>query len=283
MLPTSSGAAAAKSAAASAKSTKTSATPTAAEATSAKSAAAHPGASAPIAAAPAAKEQAGAEEQAEKRASAEKEEHKDEKDELAGTAAVLLNRLGRVRGLFLVQRDFRVVGDYFCNLAHRERYRAVIIRGLQVGNHVAADVAGFAIRQDPFQPVADLDAVFVVGNGQEHHGVLVLALVAHLPVIFKLVCVVSRVVAVEVVHRDDGDLRVGLRVVELRTDRVQPRDCVRRQHVRKIAHVVSGLGQACDGLGARGDGEECKKSRQQWRNHGEMRAAKASHSFFIVR
>ena len=187
----------------------------------------------------------------------------------------------------VVQRDMGVVGDDLRHFAHSRRDRAIVVAGLQVGNHVAADVARLAVGQDAFQSVADFNAVLVIGNGQKNHGVAVLALclilVPHLPVVFKLRGVVGRVVAIEIVHRNHGNLRVGRGVVELRAEVVEPRDGLGREHVRKIAHVVGGLGQVGHLFGMRGNREKCEKGRQQGRNHGETRAARAFHSFSIVR
>ena len=89
--------------------------------------------------------------------------------------------LGRWGGL-VVQRDMGVIGNNLCHLAHSERDGAVIVAGLQVRNHVAADVAGFAVGQDAFKTVAHFDAVLVIGNGQQHHGVTVLLSPALLPI-----------------------------------------------------------------------------------------------------
>ena len=88
---------------------------------------------------------------------------------------------------------------------------------------------------------------------------VVVALVAHLPVVFKLVGVVGRVVAVEIVHGDHGDLRIGRGVVKLRADRIQPRNRLRRKHVGKIAYIVGGLGQARDSSGHARKREEMRK------------------------
>ena len=127
----------------------------------------------------------------------------------------------------------------------------------------------------------------MIGNGQKHHGVTVLGaglvLVAHLPVVFKLRGVVGRIVAVEIVHRDHGDLRAGRRVIELQTEGVKPSDGLRRKHVGEVAHVVGGLRQVSHLFGMRGNREKCEKRRQQGRNQGETCAARASHFSFIVR
>jgi hypothetical protein len=100
-------------------------------------------------------------------------------------------------------------------------------------------------------------------------------------VVFKLIRVVCRIVAVKVMHGDNGDLRVGRGVVELLANRIEVRDCLGREDVRKIAYVVSGLRQTRNRLCTRVDGKERKKGRQQWRNHSKACAAKAFHSFSL--
>jgi hypothetical protein len=169
LLPTSASAAAAKTAAAAAESSKASTTPTT------KSSAAHPRAATPTASTRAAKKKASAKEDAKQRASAEKEQQNDEQDEFSHPTAVLLNGLWCVCGLVLGQRDLGIVGDYLGHFAYRERDCAVVVAGLKVRNHIAADVAGFAVRQDSFETVTNLDAVFVIGDGKENHGVFVVA------------------------------------------------------------------------------------------------------------
>ena len=200
---------------------------------------------------------------------------------------MLLRLGGRNRCGCIVQRDMGVVGDDLRHLTHRRRHRAVIVAGLQVGNHVAADVARLAVGQNAFQSVADFDPVLVIGDGQKNHGVTVLArcliLVPHLPVVFELRGVVGRVVAVEIVHGHHGNLRVGRGVVKLGTDGIEPRDRLRREHVRKIAYVVGGLGKVGHLLGMRGNREKCEKRRQQWRKQGKTRAARTFHFSSIVR
>ena len=72
-------------------------------------------------------------------------------------------------------------------------------------------------------------------------------------------------------------------MVQLRTKVIEPRNRLGREHVRKIAYVIGGLGQVGHALGARRQSKKCEKRRQQGRKHGETRAAKASHCFSIVR
>ncbi len=84
----------------------------------------------------------------------------------------------------------------------------------------------------------------MIGNGQKHHGITVLGagliLVPHLPVVFKLRGVVGRIVAVEIVHRHHGNLRVRL-LIHLLAKIVQPRLGSRIQDAGKIVDIVVGM------------------------------------------
>ena len=123
----------------------------------------------------------------------------------------------------LVQRHFGIGGDYLRQLSHGPGYGAVIVACTQRWNHIAADIADFAIRQDAFQPIARLDPVLVIVNGQQNQQSPVRTLAAHLPLVFKAVGKVRRVVAIQGLYGDDGHLGVGSGVVQLRTDAIQPR------------------------------------------------------------
>jgi hypothetical protein len=68
----------------------------------------------------------------------------------------------------LIQRDLGIVGDDFCDFAYGERDRAVVVAGLQIGNHVAANVANLTVRENPFEPIANLDKSFVVVDREQN-------------------------------------------------------------------------------------------------------------------
>ena len=114
------------------------------------------------------------------------------------------------------QRDLGVGGDHLRHLAHGQRHRRVVVAGAQIGNHLPPDVAHLGVVQDSFQAVSHVDAVLVVAHGQQHQHALVRALLADLPLVFKLVGVVGRVVPVQGLNGHHGNLRIGLGVVQLR-------------------------------------------------------------------
>ncbi len=76
-------------------------------------------------------------------------------------------------------------------------HRAIIVAGAQIRDHVPANIADLAVGQDAFEPVTHVDAVFVVVYRKQNKDAPVRALFAHLPLVFKLVGVVSRIVAVQ--------------------------------------------------------------------------------------
>ncbi len=99
--------------------------------------------------------------------------------------------------LAVSQRDLGVGGDHLRHLAHGQRHRAVKVVGPEIGNHLPADVANLAVRQNAFQAVAHLDAALVVVHGQQDQHAAVRALAAHLPLVFKRVGKVRRIVAIQ--------------------------------------------------------------------------------------
>ena len=91
----------------------------------------------------------------------------------------------------------------------------------------------------------------MVADGQQNQQAAIRALAAHLPLVFQGVGKIGRVLAIEVLNRDHGHLCVGLRVVELGADRVQPGNGPRREDVGEVADVIGGLGQILDPFGQR--------------------------------
>ena len=143
-------------------------------------------------------------------------------------------RFGLRHGL-VGQRHVGIGGNHLRHLAHGRGHGGVVVASSQVGNHPASIVAQLGVVQNAFKPVSHIDAVLVVAHGQQHQHALVRALLAYLPLVFKLVGVVGRIVAVHGLHGNNGNLRVGGRVVELRAKRVQLRNRLRRKHMRVVA------------------------------------------------
>ncbi len=138
----------------------------------------------------------------------------------------LLHRLAGWRGL-IGKRDFGVGGDHLRHLVHSRDNGRVIVVGAQIRNHLPADVAHLAVGQNAFQTVSHIDPVFVVVHGQQHQRAAVRSLAAHLPLVFKLVGIVRRVISIQVVDGDNGDLCIGLGVVKLAAKAVEPRNRIR--------------------------------------------------------
>ena len=95
----------------------------------------------------------------------------------------------------------------------------------------------------------------MVVDRQQHQYASVRALLADLPTVFELVGLIGGIVAVQVVHRDNGNLCIGFRVVKLAAQAIELRHSLRRKHMRKVADVISRLGQVFDLLCPNGRNE----------------------------
>ena len=184
-------------------------------------------------------------------------------------------RAGHCRLVF--QRDLGIGGNHLRHLAHSERYGAVKVIGPQLRYHLPPNVAEFAVGQDAFQAIAHFNPALVVVDGQKNQHAAIRALAAHLPLVFERVGKLRRVHAVQGMDGDHGYLRIGLGVVELAANAIQPGDRLRRKHVGKIAHVIGGFGQVLHPLGKSGRGGNPHESGQQQPEDGRMCAAKAFH------
>ena len=180
-------------------------------------------------------------------------------------------------GRLLGQRHVGVRGDDLRNLADRQGHGAVIVAGAQVGDHGAADIAQFAVGQNAFQAVAHVDAALMVAYRQQDKHAFICALAADLPLVFKLIGVIGRVIPIQRLHSHDCDLRFGLGVVKLAAHLVDLRNRLRREHVGNVAYIVRGGGQVCDPLGHQRGGETNREDRQEQPENVRRCAAKAFH------
>ena len=278
-LPVAAGAAAAKAAASSAETSKAATASGVAAAAKAATAAAHaatdPGPAAPTS--EAAKEAETQQESKEMNAAEEEEDHgkEDEFDE----ATAEMDWLARGNDRLIVREgDFGVSCDDLSNFTHGLGDCSVEVIGAKKGDHFAAYIADLAIGENAFEAVADFNASFVVVDGQKNHdSAVVLALATHLPFVFESIGKLSRVNAIQRVDGDNGDLRVGLRVVELGAEAVEPGNGSRRENVGKVADVIGGLGQIFDPLSEGREGENGDQGCHEQRKDGQMCAAKSLH------
>ena len=143
----------------------------------------------------------------------------------------------------LIQRDVSVGGDVLGHLADRQEHRAIVVIGAQVGDHGAANVADFGVGKNAFKAVAGNDLPFVVFYGQKYQDSAIGPLFADTHLVHEVSGIRSDVVSVDAVDGDDGELGVGLGVVELIAETVDSGDCFRRKDVRVVGDVVGGMGK----------------------------------------
>ncbi len=179
---------------------------------------------------------------------------------------------GKPRRLVLtvvLQRDVGVRGDDLADLGHRDRDGIVEVVGAQVRHHLAADIPHFAVGQDAFQPKSHVDLPLVIVDGQQDQDAAVGALLADLPLVFKAAGIILPVIAIERMHRDHRNLRIGLGVVKLAADVVDAGDRRRREHMSIIADVIGRLGQVLDPFGGenRGGNQENNGREQPETSH----------------
>ena len=86
---------------------------------------------------------------------------------------------------------------------------------------------------------------------------------------------ICRVVPIEVVNRDNRDLRIGLRVIELAAETVELLDRLWRKNMSKIADVVGRLGQVFDLLGV--EQRKARKKKPASKQAKNFRALKSFH------
>ena len=162
------------------------------------------------------------------------------------------------------------------HLTHGQGHRAVVVSCAKIGHHGATDIADLGIVEDTLEPIADVDAIFVIVDGQKYQGSAVSALFAYLPGIFKLVGPISGVIAIEVADGNDGKLGVCLGVVKLGAKAVKLRNGLRRKDMGKVADVIGGLGQVFHLLGPC-DGNQENDERRQGQPASEPMYAQSVH------
>ena len=109
-----------------------------------------------------------------------------------------------------------VLGNHLRDLAHHLQNGAVVIALAQQGNHSASETANLAVRKDGFEPIADLSPVFVVVSGEQDHHATVRPLVAHAPLLEKVIGKVFLRITFQSLDRDHRDLSLGF-LIDLRT------------------------------------------------------------------
>ena len=140
----------------------------------------------------------------------------------------------------------------------------IVIPCLQLRNDGAADDADLAVGQNALEAVAGLDAAFAVLNGEDQDDAAVGSLSADLPFVFEGCGEIFDRLAVEGLHRDHGDLGMGL-AIDLQAERVQGLDGLRREDSSEVADVVGGLGKVLHPLGA-----------EEWSDDDEEQKGKAA-------
>ena len=170
-----------------------------------------------------------------------------------------------------LSHDRRIGEGYICvrgndlgNLADGEGYSTVEIVGAEVGDHGAANVADFGVGKNAFKAVAGNDLPFVVFYGQKYQDSAIGPLFADTHLVHEVSGIRSDVVSVDAVDGDDGDLGVGLGVVELIAETVDSGDCFRRKDVRVVGDVVGGMGKVGSLLrGQRGGGKDDEDGQEE--------------------
>ena len=99
--------------------------------------------------------------------------------------------------------------DALAELLRRGQQRSAIVSLPQDRPDAAQNAAGVSIRNDRFQPVADLDAILVVLDRQQHQQAFVGSLFADAPFLEQADGDVLDRLVFERIHRDDGELRAG--------------------------------------------------------------------------
>ena len=54
------------------------------------------------------------------------------------------------------------------HLTHGQGHRAVVVSCAKIGHHGATDIADLGIVEDTLEPIADVDAIFVIVDGQKY-------------------------------------------------------------------------------------------------------------------
>ena len=86
----------------------------------------------------------------------------------------------------------------------------------------------------------------MVIDSQQHQDTPVRAFLADLPAVFELIGPIGGVIAIQILHRDNGELRVRFRVVELAAQAIELCHSLWRKNMGKVADVIGGLWQVLD-------------------------------------
>ena len=196
-------------------------------------------------------------------AAAEHEQDEDDEKDDAEPVGVVLPGLVVVDGSGLLGRgegDVGVGGDDGGELLDAGLDGRAVLALLELGVHAAANVADLGVGEDALKAVANLDAVLVILNGEDHEDALVGGLGADLPSVFERGGKGIYVLAVEGFDGDDFDGGVGARV-DLPGETFDVFFGGRVDDVGEVADVAGGLGELVGRLCGRvgREGEEEKK------------------------
>ena len=111
-----------------------------------------------------------------------------------------------------IQRDMTSLCDHRRDLPHDLRGSMVVIALSQKRDHIAAKAAHFAVGKNRLESVPNLRPIFVIVDREQHHHASVRALVAHSPLLEKVVREVLYVIALQGLDCGKGDLGLGFLV-----------------------------------------------------------------------
>ena len=150
---------------------------------------------------------------------------------------VLLRRYRRRDRTHAGELHTRILRNDLGDPRYHERDRAAVVVLAQKWNRFAAESPYFAIRQNRFQPVANLGSVAVFLCGQQDQHTAICGFAADSPFLVQIDGIALDIGAIERLNGDNGDLRMRL-LVDLPADVIELRDCGLVENVREIVDVV---------------------------------------------
>lgn len=158
--------------------------------------------------------------------------------------------------------DAAVLRDDGGNLSGELQDRGAGVAAFQKRNHLAAEIADFAVGQDGLKAITDGGEILTIVNGEEDHHAAIFSLVANAPFFSQLNCVVRDGVAFRGVDGDDVKLCVGL-IVKFGGELGELVARIGREGIREIVDRALRL-KVRDFFGTRGDcyGVEQQKTEE---------------------
>ncbi len=148
--------------------------------------------------------------------------------------ALITGRRGGRRLGQTIQGNMTVLRYHLRDLAHDLYGSTVVIALPQQRDHIAAKATYFAVGKNRLESVSNFCPIFVIVDRKQHHHASVCSLVAHAPLLEKVVREVFSRIALQGFDRDNADLGLGFLI----NFPAEPRQLFHGCRVERTAKIV---------------------------------------------